>query len=246
MSKTSVPTFQSVVDIVKAWCEEHNIPPDHGYIHYMEVLNHSLNAMAVDETLPADTCADIALAAFLHDVDDRKLLKEAPPLLSDGLPYPNARSMLAQAGLSDRIENVVEMISLVSASVNGNTSTRLPHLAIPRDCDRLTAIGHVGIERCEAYSLRVKQPFLTATTPLPLTHSELTDVMADRSLEEYVASGGKSASMLDHFYDKLLHMGVHSQNRYILAENQSRMNYMRDWLLSTNATITTMKKFHML
>lgn len=45
---------------------------------------------------------------------------------------------------------------------------------------------------------------------LPRTEAELSEVMKTRTLEAYVASGGKPDSMLDHFMDKLFHLRMAS------------------------------------
>ena len=44
--------------------------------------------------------------------------------------------------------------------------------------------------------------------------------------------------MLDHFYDKLLHLNVvASANAYIRQENERRMIQMTNWLFSVNRTL---------
>src|SRR5204863_4319085 len=83
----------------------------------------------------------IILAALLHDADDRKFFGDSN--------YKNARYLLRKIPEGD-VELVVHMIDLVSTSKNGNSTPVASSgwLLIPRYCDRLEAVGKIGIERC--------------------------------------------------------------------------------------------------
>jgi HD superfamily phosphodiesterase len=228
----NVSVIQTATDLVTAWCNERNIPEDHGLGHFLIVADHAKCAIReANRTVAEGT--NTVLAALLHDMDDRKLT---------GVPtgeYANARGILAQLNLpAGAAEQVIKEISIVAASANGNSRPDIPDEGLARECDRLEAIGVAGVERCRAYTLRVGRPIYTPATPMPCSLEELDAVMATYSIESYMARGGSSASMLDHFYDKLLHFDVvHSGNAYIMAKTEERMNYMRNWLVETNRAI---------
>ena len=110
--------------------------------------------------------------------------------------------------------------------------------AIVADCDRLEAIGRIGIERCYQYTIHSKRPLVLPTTPLPVNECELAEVMLGRSLADYVRSNGTSASMIDHWYEKLLLLGTMSSGipqLQVLAD--AKMAEMKQWLFSFNAVV---------
>ena len=86
----------------------------------------------------------VALAALLHDADDRKLF--------DTEDHANARAFLKANGVSDeRIERICTAIDEVSFSQNrGRRPTTLEGQLV-QDADRLDALGAVGIARTFAF-----------------------------------------------------------------------------------------------
>mmetsp|Transcript_29395 Transcript_29395/g.93942 ORF Transcript_29395/g.93942 Transcript_29395/m.93942 type:complete len:155 (+) Transcript_29395:920-1384(+) len=123
------------------------------------------------------------------------------------------------------------MISLVSCSANGNAAPpearTSPELLWPRWADRLEASGEVGVVRCYQYNRHVGAPLSVDQTPRPATQEEVWRHATEERFEEYQASGGGSASMVDHYYDKLLHVARPPprlvQNRYLEAEAEARV-----------------------
>ena len=222
----------AAVAAAKIWFDGQNIPADHGLEHALAVLAHAKRALK-HTNLSKRRATRVLIAALLHDVDDRKVT---------GLPrgvkntYSNARTLCVVVGLPERdIAKIVEMISLVAASENGNSVVAKLYKLIPRECDRIEALGMIGVERCAEYTKRIGRPEYTPATPMPTTPEELDVVLAGYNIENY---SGTSASMLDHFYDKLLHLGVsHTGNEYVIAEMNARVNIMRDWLLERNREI---------
>ena len=105
--------------------------------------------------------------------------------------------------------DVLEMIGHVSTSENGNSVPQIalehPEYLWPRYSDRLEAIGIIGAIRCYQYNSEKGAPLAVESTPRPQTEEELwLNHVKDERFEEYQSSGGKSASMMDHYYDKLL------------------------------------------
>jgi len=185
-----------------------NVSPCHGIEHAKTVMYHAwcaLEAFEIDnkiKILDEDKIA-VLLAALLHDADDQKFFPE-------NKNYENLRSILVLNGKSPEfIDKVVYMVSIVSASKNGDTIPPAiiksnEYLLIPRYADRLEAIGLIGVERCHTYTKNVSnEPLYLESTPKPKSEEEIWKFA---TMERYKAYKGKSASMIDHFYDKLLRL----------------------------------------
>lgn len=239
-----------VSDYLYRTCRNLQLPKDHDWTHFARVASHTRKALEAwiirPETIRTRfeaTC--LLLAALLHDVDDRKLqpwwssLRKGPKAAKGfRTKFPVARSILLGCGCEAYLDLVMEIIGLVSTSTNGN-SNNLPRgqkwKFIVREADRLEALGSVGIQRLFTGAERARMPFRTSSTVLPRTNDEINRVLCNRPLSGYVASGGYSASFLDHFYDKLLHLDVvHSQNPYLAKRMKQRVGYMRKWLIHVN------------
>ena len=165
------------------------------------------------------------LAALLHDVDDRKLFPSA-------IGYPNAIKILKPYLEDKAIENIKNKISLVSASKNKNSipSGDLTNL-LARDCDRIEAIGEIGVVRCYLYTKNIDRPYFTDDTWIITSESELKTYNLEKRFTDYQ----NSESMIDHFYDKLLHIGnLQTNNKYLCKLRDTRMHYMKCWLFKVN------------
>lgn len=156
------------------------------------------------------------LAAFLHDFDDKKYFK-------DNNNYENARLLLKEVGFSNNIiDLVVFSISLVSCSTNKDNVPKAPKsiprwfrgfinnfinmLLIARQADRIKG---VSLPRMIEYGRRIKdgkviQPLYVASTICVMSRQDLYAKAA--RVERYRRYDGKSASAIDHIYDKLLHI----------------------------------------
>jgi len=206
--------MQSAKCLLEALFKRVNMPDSHGLGHCLTVLGHMETAISCpgllpqvrDQLVPRRILA-LRLAALLHEADDHKYFPE------DSL---NAREILREvlAGEAERervAEEVEEMISYVSASVNGNTvparAREDPSLLWPRFCDRLEAIGVSGALRCYQYSTELGEPLVSETMPRPSTEQEVWAAVTESRWTAY-QQGGTSASMMDHYYDKLLQIAV--------------------------------------
>lgn len=102
------------------------------------------NAMRIADAEPGCDRFITALAALLHDADDRKLFQTENDR--------NARSFLARNGVSSELtERICEAIDSVSFSRNRGRVPDTLEGKIVQDADRLDAIGAVGIARTFAY-----------------------------------------------------------------------------------------------
>jgi uncharacterized protein len=209
-----------------------NISTCHGIEHAKAVLKHAINALeSLTNTLSESDIKCILYASLLHDADDKKFF----PLNTN---YQNVRSILEHEP-NDVIDNVIEMIELVSSSINGD---KIPKkckdkewMLIPRYADRLEAIGMVGLVRTFIFTLKKGRELYLSTTPMPKIISEIWKVA---SIKRYKNYSGASVSMLDHFYDKLLRLGKFPiTNKYLNNESKKRIKPLLDFLLFFNKSL---------
>jgi len=214
-----------LADLIK----DHDVK-GHSMDHFIAVRDHALKALKC-ERLPSRTKLQIELAALLHDADDRKIFPFS-------VNNKNARAILQTLHVDGKdkfIDDIIQMIDLVSCSKNGDSEPPQRWMAIPRDCDRLEAIGIIGIERCNEYSKMINLPYHLADTPVVRTEAELWKIATPERFAKYKEIK-MSVSTIDHYYDKLLHIGkpecLRSQNKYILEEAARRNNVMVEFVLN--------------
>jgi hypothetical protein len=100
------------------------IDQSHGLTHALMVLCHTENAIQAYNALssnpiPEEDIIKVKLASLLHDVDDGKYFP-------DNINYENARLILSDLLPAQDINDVIQLISWVSASKNGDN--------IPEEC----------------------------------------------------------------------------------------------------------------
>lgn len=200
------------------------ISPDHDFSHVRAVYEHAQKACLSDPTITKEQEFIVLSAALLHDADDDKIFST--------LDNSNARRILSACNVSPQLATrIIEVINLVSTRTNKNTQALASESwkLIPRHCDRLEAIGIIGIVRCYQYTLKLGNPLFTETTPRATT---IERVMQIATPQRFAAYNGNSASMIDHFYDKLLHISdLDTQNKYLLSTAQTRKQVMIDFVL---------------
>lgn len=218
-------------------CEENSVCPSHGLQHAMAVVRHTEKALQASgflENMAQDEILAVLLTALLHDADDRKLFPKNPVGA-----YINTRRIM-EAVNSALTNRVLQLVKLVSTSENGNTTPEeakeKPYMLYPRYADRLEALGEMGIWRCWQFTQTSKRPFFLETTPRAKTEGELKMIATPQRFEQYQKTG-KSDSMMDHFYDKLLHIGhLHSGNSYLEQESVNRSQLMVKFVLEFGRT----------
>ena len=98
----------------------------------------------------------------------------------------------------------------------------------------MEAIGQIGIDRCRDFSMSVKAMSHCDDTSKVYTMDELWAVATPERFANYKVIK-KSRSMIDHYYDKLLHVGkpecLRSQNPYILEEAAKRNHLMAKYVI---------------
>lgn len=113
----------------------------HDFDHTMRVYRMAIR-IAEEENAQIDI---VALAALLHDVDDRKL---SPQTCAN---KDRAVAFLRENGMEEStITRIVQIISEVSFSEGNGAPSSLEGMCV-QDADRLDAIGAIGIGRAFAF-----------------------------------------------------------------------------------------------
>ena len=120
-----------------------------------------------------------------------------------------------------RVSKIVSMIGLVSFSKNGNDISPDVPLSyyLPRYIDRTEAIGLQGLYRSLLYSIE-KQSGVAVyreDTPRPESKEQMM-MMSEGRDAAYMQRGGRSVSVVDHIFDKLVHIKLPSEisNRFLM------------------------------
>ena len=214
--------INKLTDILK----ENNVCVSHGIEHAINVMNHSRMAFLSQLTfLKSFEYKSIMLAALLHDADDNKFFP-------NNKNYENVRKILADEK-PEILELTIKMIDLVSSSKNGdNIPDSIKNdkwMLIPRYSDRLEAMGLIGISRCHQYSKTTNNPLYLPTTARPKSEEEIWEVATPERYKQYT---GKSASMIDHYYDKLLRCTFFPVNNYHFDKHcKERRQILIDFIL---------------
>lgn len=193
-------------------------------------VSTALQSKNYDFLMPWQKNALLA-GAYLHEVDDEKLKIELPGVAKEG-KLPNAKALLEEFSQTKEFQDLtLEIIGLVSTRSNHNrrVAPEEKWKLLVRDADRNQALGEVGIARCYAYTIGDNKPLFTPTTPRCKTLEELWKVATP---QRFAAYRGISASMIDHYYDKLLHIGeVTSGDEYFRQQLPVKMQTMLDFVL---------------
>jgi uncharacterized protein len=226
----SMETLDIIIEVIESVLKGDNICPSHDIHHFLEVYEHAKRCLArMPNQLNMERRIAVCLAALLHDVDDVKFFP-------NNIYYDNAvrilnsiKHLIADSIMmkyEQFINLVVEMISLVSTSKNKDSSVEVGCLwkLIPRYADRIEAVGVIGVLRCLKYCETIKLPLFTKDTLRITNDEELAKLI---TTGRYRAYKGKSASMIDHYYDKLLHITVPEAFPYLHEECIKRINIMK-------------------
>ena len=208
--------FEQAVQSLDRIFKEKQICESHGIQHAINVMTHAENACKHVSGLSQMQITAVKFAGLLHDADDKKffpfnhhyenlrqVLSECFPLSAELIGHDS----IVLTSVPDSLSNlVIQMVELVSASKNGD---RIPlgipdWMLIPRYADRLEAIGKIGIERCWKYTRTSKRPLFLPTTIQCRNEQEIWELAA--TPEQYALYTGGSESMIDHYYQKLLHI----------------------------------------
>lgn len=180
----------------------------HDFFHSMRVYR---TAMKIAQAEHADMQV-VALAALLHDVDDRKL---SP--MTAGKKENAARFMRSQNVPESEIRQVCQIIDEVSFKGTDSVRPSTPEGKCVQDADRLDALGAIGIARTFAYggshNRAIYDPELPPRTAM--------------NQAQYYSS--KSTS-LNHFYEKLFLLEGMMNTETGKAIARKRTQYMQQFV----------------
>lgn len=187
----------------------------HSFSHLEAVANDVITALQSQDYnfLTSREKQALVIAAYLHEVDDEKLKLSLPGIIPEGR-YPIAKALLERYSSDEEFKALaLEIVSLVSTRTNHNTVVMDKWKLLVRDADRMQALGEVGIARCYDYTLTSDRPLFTTATPRCRNREELAQIATP---DRFLAYRGVSNSMIDHYYDKLLHIGeIASGDEYL-------------------------------
>jgi uncharacterized protein len=205
-------------------CKSHNIE------HIKRVKTHTKNALEHNKNISEKLKTLVIIAAILHDNDDKKYFNTTN--------YENARNICKLLNLNaDDTDLVIMMIKYVSCSENSNNipeeAIQMPWILYPRYSDIIDAVDLYGILRAHQYAVTKGDPLFTDNTPKVNSVDEIWEIATEARFKNYK---GKSVSMIDHYYDKLLFLTkTKCDNEYFNKEFSKCQNIMYDIILAFSA-----------
>jgi uncharacterized protein len=182
----------------------------HDWWHIERVRN---NAQLINDSEKADAFV-IELAVLLHDVGDRKVIKQEED------DYTIAESFLKKqkvpAEIVGRVMFIIENMSF-SKSLNSQKVNVPKEFYIVQDADRLDAIGAIGIARAFAYGGSKGRPLYDPTKMA----QQINSTKNYRKLK---------SSTFHHFEEKLLLLKDLMNTRTARRIAEKRNGYMKAYL----------------
>lgn len=207
--------FEEAKQYIKHVCHQYQVDDTHGLGHAVQCMEHIKNTIDTDVIYHLDiqTKNELLMAGLFHDLDDHKYFPEGSH---------NAQTFLEQHLKNDNrldVNRIMRWIGYVSTSKNGNhiptEAIHNPWVLWPRYCDRIEAVGWIGVERVKQYSQIKNIVDFTDSTPQATSYQEVMSYVTPDRFERYLHRNGVSDSIIDHIYDKLLHICVETDSPYI-------------------------------
>ena len=180
----------------------------HDFFHSMRVYRTAIN---IAEAEHADMEV-VALAALLHDVDDRKLSPATAEKKENA-----ARFMRSQAVPEAEIRQVCQIIDEVSFKGTDSVRPSTPEGKCVQDADRLDALGAIGIARTFAYGGNHNRAIYDPELP-PRTAMNQAQYYSSKS------------TSLNHFYEKLFLLEGMMNTETGKAIARKRTQYMQQFV----------------
>jgi len=211
--------------------EEAKVDPGHGIDHAVSVLEHAHNALLCEPGLSLKCRIHVLFSALLHDADDDKLFHAHN---NDNAIYIVSQCNAEFPHLKLDIDLIIQMIELVGTAKNGNSkvSTDMKWMLIPRWCDRLEACGEIGVKRTIHFANSKNLPMSLPSTPKVFNDTDIDKVAPYSRFLNYGPTT-RSPSVIDHLYDKILHIGLRpedTQNEYLLDVSQQRSEFTKQFI----------------
>ena len=180
----------------------------HDFFHSMRVYR---TAMKIAQAEHADLEV-VALAALLHDVDDRKLSPTTAEKKENA-----ARFMRSQSIPESEIRHVCQIIDEVSFKGTDSVRPSTPEGKCVQDADRLYALGAIGIARTFAYG---------GSHNRAIYDPELPPRVAMNQAQYY----SRNSTSLNHFYEKLFLLEDMMNTETGKAIARKRTQYMQEFV----------------
>lgn len=180
----------------------------HDFFHSMRVYR---TAMKIAQAEHADLEV-VALAALLHDVDDRKLSPATAEKKENA-----ARFMRGQNVSEAKILQVCQIIDEVSFKGTDSVRPSTPEGKCVQDADRLDALGAIGIARTFAYGGSHNRAIYDPELPPRTAMNQV----------QYYSSNSTS---LNHFYEKLFLLEDMMNTETGKAIARKRTQYMQEFI----------------
>ena len=194
------------IDFIKTIFE--NDSSGHDYFHSLRVYKTALK-IAQEENANTDI---VALAALLHDVDDRKL---SPQTYEN---KDNAVRFLKDKNVSDEsISQICRIIDEVSFNGNDSVAPSTIEGKCVQDADRIDALGAVGIARTFAYGGSHNR----------IMYNPEIEPMLGMTKEEYQ---NHISTSINHFYEKLFLLKGLMNTKCGKAIAEKREEYMKKFV----------------
>ena len=179
----------------------------HDFFHSMRVYR---TAMKIAQAEHADMQV-VALAALLHDADDRKL----SPMTAEKKENA-ARFMRSQNVPESEIRQVCQIIDEVSFKGTDSVRPSTPEGKCVQDADRLDALGAIGIARTFAYG--------------GSHNSAIYDPELPRTAMNQAQYYSSKSTSLNHFYEKLFLLEGMMNTETGKAIARKRTQYMQQFV----------------
>lgn len=201
---------QEIIDQAKLFVKKQlmNESSGHDWYHIERVWR---NAKKIHEKENNGNLFIIELSALLHDLVDAKLFEK-----NEGLE--RVQYFLEGEGISQKVmEDVFEVIGLVSFSQQTESSKMSTEAQIVQDADRLDAMGAIGIARAFTYGGNKGQPIFDPGL----------SVREDLTKDEYERG---ETSTVHHFYEKLLKLKDLMNTETAIQMSERRHEFMTEFL----------------
>jgi len=184
-------------------------------------INHVLRVVETAKRLAKQEGAKpeiVVPAAYLHDCFT--FPKDHPQRQqSSFFAAEKATEFLNGIGYAEQFLAAIHH-AIVAHSFSANVQATTIEAKVVQDADRLDALGAIGIARCFQVSAKSGSPLYFADDPFCLSRE------ADDAI-----------STIDHFYSKLLKLADKMQTKSAKAAADSRIKFMRSYLLQLASEI---------
>jgi uncharacterized protein len=157
LSEHEIDLVQRVSAFTEMYFQDPRFDASHDFAHVKRVVSNAVKILAEEENrrkrqaLPALDPLRVILAAFLHDVEDKKYA-DVKTGGNVGVLQKTIIDMGISESYAEQLQIVVDGVSYSSEVKDPERVARLiqeiPELAVVQDADRLDAIGAIGIARC--------------------------------------------------------------------------------------------------